>query len=58
MTNGRVPTIEEVRISKFGCMNCLYAGCECKNYSNFKPDWYEGSSKKLYPTCKGYTYYD
>lgn len=45
---------KEVQNSSFGCMNCMYASCECKNGVNYKPR--TTSSGK--PSCAGYVYYD
>lgn len=47
-------TLETVRCAEFGCVNCLYAGCECENGSRFVP----ARTKDNKPTCKGYTYCD
>lgn len=46
---------EEVRCSKFGCVNCLWASCECKLGSKYRP-YYDTSEKKT--ACDSYTYYD
>ena len=46
-------TIEMVKYSTFGCINCLWHGVECDGQSKFSPDVYEGQ-----PTCKAYAYYD
>ena len=43
----------EVMCSKFGCMNCLWAGIECKHGS-----WYELKYVRCVPSCKNYSYYD
>jgi hypothetical protein len=40
----------EVKINKFGCNNCLWASCECKQGSMYQPKDNNG--------CKAYTYYD
>ena len=48
-------TLDMVKVSDFGCPNCLHSCIECRNYDKFKPsvtrDGYE-------PTCKAYSYYD
>jgi len=44
---------QEVRTSTFGCINCLWASCECKQGSNYKEELEKG---KKY--CASYTYYD
>ncbi|KKM99291.1 hypothetical protein LCGC14_1149270 [marine sediment metagenome] len=41
----------EVKLSEFGCRNCLWNCCECRDGSMYKP---EGTPVK----CKAYTYYD
>lgn len=43
----------EVKSSKFGCRNCLYAGCECERGS-----WYVPSDVDGVPSCKRYCYFD
>lgn len=44
---------KEVRISRFGCINCLWSDVECKNGSMYLPYNYDGKI-----SCKNYTYYD
>ncbi|KKN12480.1 hypothetical protein LCGC14_1016040 [marine sediment metagenome] len=41
---------QKVKISEFGCINCLWNSCECSR----------GSMFKLTPKgeCENYTYYD
>lgn len=49
-----VPVVPaEVKGSKFGCANCLWASCECKNGSKYVPSTYKGEK-----TCGAYTYCD
>jgi len=49
----------EVRRSTFGCINCLYAGIECKHGSNYKPaPVFVDHKRTAHATCSGYTYYD
>lgn len=43
----------EVKGSEFGCRNCLWAGCECKNGMKYKAVT-DGSKR----ACESYTYYD
>ena len=43
---------DNVRSSKFGCVNCLWASCECKQGSMFK------NEKAGFAECSNYTYYD
>ena len=43
------PVPLEVRGCEFGCRNCLWASCECKSGSMYKP-----KDKG----CECYTYYD
>lgn len=43
------PVPPEVRSYEFGCRNCLWASCECKAGSMYKPN---GKG------CEAYTYYD
>lgn len=55
----RVPSIqkpvpEAVRLSEFGCRNCLYQGCECKSGSRYG----EALSHDGQPSCRAYAYYD
>lgn len=47
--------IEDVKRSEFGCMNCLWASCECMHGSKFEAATTR-DGKQL--TCKSYTYYD
>lgn len=49
-----LPTLEEVKRSEFGCVNCLWNSCECTVASKFSPD----RASDGQPTCKSYTYYD
>ena len=44
------PVPSEVRISQFGCINCLWLSCECNSGSMYKPN------KER--ECQAYTYYD
>jgi len=47
-------SLEQIRkVSQ--CHSCLWAGCECKEASNFKPQQvtFKGQSG-----CAGWTYYD
>ena len=44
---------EKTKKSRFGCVNCLWAGCECKGGENFYFTSYNGVA-----SCKRYTYYD
>ncbi len=46
-------TLELVESSIFGCRNCLYQGCECRNRTRFVPEIYDNK-----PTCKNYCYFD
>lgn len=46
-------TLDTVKVSTFGCRNCLYAGAECVNYSRFVPKIWDNK-----PTCVSYWYYD
>ncbi len=49
----------EVRGSNFGCSNCLWASCECKQGSMYKEsEPYKDMKNKKHPTCEAYTYYD
>lgn len=43
---------EEVRSSKFGCMNCLWSCVECQHGSMYKAQSEQDTE------CKAYTYYD
>ncbi|MBF0554279.1 MAG: hypothetical protein HQK96_06910 [Nitrospirae bacterium] len=47
-------TLENIKSSIYGCMNCLWAGCECKNQSKFQAE----KTVQGKATCKGFTYYD
>jgi len=38
------------RVNDFGCLNCLYASCECKSGSLYKP--------KGKDSCESYVYFD
>jgi hypothetical protein len=44
---------QEVKNSRFGCINCLWASIECKQGSKYKEEFEKG--KKF---CATYTYYD
>jgi len=46
-------TKENVKGSRFGCANCLWASIECKGQEKFAPKVYNGVA-----TCERYTYYD
>jgi len=46
-------TLEMVKFALFGCVNCLWSGCECTDYSKFAPAVSNGQ-----PTCNAYTYFD
>lgn len=46
---------EDVRLSEFGCRNCLYQGCECRNGSRYTPS---DRRPDGHPTCEAYAYYD
>lgn len=46
-------TLGDIRFSTFGCINCLWNHCECKNGSRFIPNVYQG-----HPSCKSYAFYD
>lgn len=47
-------TIERVRVSDFGCSNCLWYGVECIDSAKYAPALaYDGQA-----TCKAYTYCD
>lgn len=54
-TKSAVP--ESVRRSRFGCINCLWAGIECKEGSKYRPAL-EKTEYKAKGDCEGYTYYD
>jgi len=43
---------ETVKVSEFGCVNCLWAGIECRNGSKYAPKNGDKNS------CGGYTYFD
>lgn len=45
---------EDVRLSEFGCRNCLWAGIECEQGSKYRGHKALDGS----PSCKAYTYYD
>jgi hypothetical protein len=58
----RVPSIskpvpEAVRLSEFGCRNCLYQSCECKSGSRYSPAETAGIYPR-HPSCAAYAYYD
>ena len=44
---------ENVKCSEFGCVNCLWAGVECKEQEKFEAKVFNGQA-----SCKGYTYCD
>jgi hypothetical protein len=46
---------EDVRLSEFGCLNCLYQGAECKRGSRYEPTDQRPFGQ---PTCASYAYYD
>lgn len=55
----RVPSIskpvpEAVCSSEFGCRNCLYQSCECRNGSRYEPT----PPVQGHPTCRCYAYCD
>jgi hypothetical protein len=43
---------QKVKASNYGCPNCLWASCECRQGSMYKPK----TDKDI--NCKAYTYYD
>lgn len=49
---------KEVRSSPLGCVNCLWASCECSFGSKYKPCKKVSYGRKKVATCEGYTYYD
>ena len=44
------PVPDKVKVSTFGCVNCLWNCIECKSGSMYKPKGEDG--------CGAYTYYD
>lgn len=44
----------DVKISDYGCKNCLYASIECKQGSPYKPH----KAFNGLPSCEAYVYYD
>ena len=44
---------ESVKLSQFGCFNCLWFGVECKNGSN-----YEAHEEHGKINCASYAYYN
>lgn len=49
----------EVKRSTFGCTNCLWASCECKAGSKYRPEPdFKDCHGKKHATCGAYTYYD
>jgi hypothetical protein len=47
-------TLEMVKVSDFGCPNCLYYGIECRNYDKFAPRLaFTGVA-----SCRAYAYCD
>ena len=55
---------EAVRVSRFGCCNCLWGGCECVRGSSYIPETYthvkHGCKSKTISeaSCVNYTYCD
>jgi len=49
---------KEVRSSPLGCVNCLWASCECSFGSKYMASDKVDFGRKKVATCKGYTYYD
>ena len=45
---------KEVRVSQYGCRNCLWSGCECVSGSRYQPSIQEDGA----PGCMSYTYFD
>ena len=45
--------IENVKYSRFGCMNCLWYSVECIDHKKFEP-----KVSMNQPSCKSYNYYD
>ena len=49
---------DEVRSSPLGCVNCLWASCECSFGSKYQASDKVAYGRKKVATCKGYTYFD
>ena len=44
----------EVKSSEYGCRNCLWCSCECKNGSKYSPRLIDDKI----PSCSAYVFYD
>lgn len=56
--DNKIEVPEEVQRSKFGCVNCLWAGVECKFGSKYKAETAKDMYGNYVPSCSSYTYYD